>query len=112
MHLLMRYLLMPLFLFIPVISFDESNLPSNNLTVRFDLESHTIKGGSEIKLPEGETAIVNLSGLKILSAAINNKAVAISLGTSKISFIPESSKDILRIEYESEFNSLPDNSQN
>jgi uncharacterized iron-regulated protein len=86
----------------------ETDMPFNELTVQFDMERHTITGVSKIALPAGQKAKINISGLKVTAASIDNRAVVIEPGTESILFTPGSSADVLKIEYEAIYKSLPE----
>ncbi len=102
------FLSLYLFLFLPLVTTAEDNTPLNNLVVRFDLENHTISGISRISLPEGHAAVVNISGLKVLSASVNNKAIITEPGITAINFQPEEANDVLEIIYKAVFDFLPE----
>lgn len=108
MFSLLKILLLFHVLLLPVISFAEDNSALHNLTVRFDLENHTLRGDSQISLQSGQTATIDISGLKIISALINERALIIEPGIDTIRFSPVTPNDILKIEYEAEFKTTPE----
>ena len=112
MNLLSRYVLLLLFLFFPFISFAGNNLPLNELSVSFNPEKHQVRGISKITLPGGKSATINFSGLKIISASIDKRKIIVRPGVFLMDFRPENSNEVLEIEYEAEFNSLPEAEQN
>ena len=112
MNLLSRYLLLLLFLFLPVFSFAGGNFPLNELSVSFDFEKHQVMGISKITLPAGESATINFSGLKIISASIDKRKIIIKPGAAAMNFSPVNPNEVLEIEYEAEFKSLPEAEQN
>lgn len=97
-----------LLLLMPAYSTAETNMPFNELTVQFDLARNRITGVSKISLPAGQTTRVNLSGLKVTAASIHDRPLIIEPGTASITFTPGSSADVLKIEYEAEYRSLPE----
>jgi len=107
MRLILKYLFLLLFLSLSIISTADDSFPINNLTVSFSLENHTLKGVSEIFLPKGQTATINLSGLKIISASVNGEKIITKPGAATMVFSPNTATDVLKIEYEAEFKSLP-----
>lgn len=108
MHILTRLLLVAVFLLSSVIVSYGENMPMNNIKVSFDIEHNLLRGESGISLPSGQTARINVSGLKILSAKINDRTLAIEPGLETITFSPGTPEDILNIKYEAEFNSMPE----
>lgn len=109
MNLLSILILAALWLF-PLSSYalEELAVPVNELTVQFDLEKSTIKGVSRISLPAGQSAKINLTGIKVTTAAINDRPLRVESGTESLTFAPGSAQDILKIEYEAEYRSLPE----
>ena len=105
---LVKYLLVFLFLFFyATICFGE-NMPMNNIKISFDVGHNLLRGESRISLPAGRAAKINLSGLKILSAKINDRTLTIEPGIETITFSPGTPEDVLNIEYEAEFKSMPE----
>ncbi len=87
----------------------ETSMPHNDLTVHFDLERGVITGISRISLPPGQIAKINLTGIKVKAVSIHDRQLIVEPGTGLISFTPETADDVLNIEYEAEFRTLPDN---
>ena len=95
-------------LLLPAYALAETDMPLNDITARFDLERHTIIGVSRISLPAGQTATINLTGIKLTAASIHDRALVVEPGKSSLTFTPGSAEDILQIEYEAEYPHLPD----
>lgn len=87
----------------------EAGMPHNDLTVQFDLERGVITGISRISLPTGQIAKINLTGIKVTAASIHDRQLIVEQGAALITFTPETADDVLKIEYEAEFRTAPDN---
>ncbi len=110
MNMLARITLAALLLFpLPAYALAETGMPHNDLTVEFDLVRGAITGVSRISLPSGQTARVNLTGIKVTAVSIHDRQLIVEPGTGLITFTPETADDILKIEYEAEFRTSPDN---
>ncbi|MDH4230828.1 MAG: ChaN family lipoprotein [Nitrospirota bacterium] len=94
-------------LLLPAYALAETDLPLNDLSVRFDLDRHMIAGVSKISLPAGQTARINLAGIKLTAVFMNDSALVVEPGKSSITFTPGSTEDVLKIEYEAEYANLP-----
>lgn len=114
MNKLIRFLMASFFLSFYAVSFADTAMPKNELSVAFDLDRNVLNGISRISLPSGQTATVNLSGLKILSASINEHTLIVEPGTTTMTFNPGTDQDVLTLKYEAEFKDMPesDNSKN
>jgi aminopeptidase N len=86
----------------------EIAMPINELAVQFDPGNNTIKGVSRISLPAGQSARINLTGIKVMAVSMSDRALAVEPGTASITFAPGSAGDILKIEYEAEYRPLPE----
>jgi hypothetical protein len=100
-------IILAVFLLLPANALAETDMPLNDITARFDFERHTIVGVSRISLPAGQTATINLTGIKLTAASIRDRALILEPGMSSITFTPGSAEDILKIEYEAEYPDLP-----
>ncbi len=98
-------LLLPL----PAYVLAETGMPRNELNVQFDLGRGVITGISRISLPSGQSARINLTGIKVTAASIQGRPLIVEPGTESITFTPGTTDDVLKIEYEAEFRSLPGN---
>lgn len=96
-----------LLVLIPASAFGEKVMPSYDLTVDFNLETHTLRGLARISLPAGQQASVNLEGLRILAASVNDRALITEPGIQTLSFRPGSEEDVLEIAYMAEFAAGP-----
>jgi aminopeptidase N len=83
-------------------------MPLNNLSVQFDLGKNTITGVARISLPRGKSARVHLSGIRVKAVSMGGTPLTVEPGTDSISFTPGSPDDVLKIEYEAEYRSLPE----
>ncbi len=101
MNLLSIIILAALWLF-PLSSYAlaEIAMPLNELAVQFDPGNNTIKGVSRISLPAGQSAKINLTGIKVTAVSVRDRALAVEPGTESITFTPGSAEDILKIEYQ------------
>jgi hypothetical protein len=81
-------------------------MPLNELAVEFDPGNNAIKGVSRISLPAGQSAKINLTGVKVTAVSVRDRALAVEPGTESISFTSGSAGDILKIEYRAEYLSL------
>ncbi len=95
------------FLFMPVISSGMDPMPVNDLSVRFDLERHTLRGVSKISLPAEKKYEIDLFGIKILSVKVNGGVLKTGPDTKVITLGPAGSADTVEIEYEIELTSAP-----
>ncbi|RPI38032.1 MAG: PDZ domain-containing protein [Nitrospiraceae bacterium] len=95
-------------LLLPAYALAETDIPLNDLTVRFDLGRHVIAGVSKISLPAGQAARVNLAGLKLKAVSIRDRALVVEPGAASITFTPGAAEDVLKIEYEAEYPNVPD----
>jgi len=110
MNILAGIALAALFLFpLPAYALAETGMPQNDLTVQFDPGRGVIKGISRISLPSGQIARIKLTGIKVTAVSIHDRPLIVEPGTESITFTPKSADDILKIEYEAEFRSSPDN---
>jgi aminopeptidase N len=108
MHILSKFLSAFVFLLFNVaVSYGE-NMPMNNIKVSFDVGHNLLKGESRISLPSGQSTKIELSGLRVLSAKINDRSLAVEPGIETITFNPGTPEDVLNIEYEAEFKSMPE----
>ena len=107
MYILTRLLLAAIFLLFNVAFTYGENMPMNSIKVSFDVEHNLLRGESRIFLPSGQPAKINVSGLKILSAKINDRTLTLEPGIKTITFSPGSPVDFLNIKYEAEFKSMP-----
>jgi aminopeptidase N len=82
-------------------------MPVNDLTVRFDLEHHTLRGVSRITLPPGRASELDLSGIKILSINVNGGPLKTGPDMKVVTIRPGESADTVEIEYELEVRSAP-----
>lgn len=106
MHVL-RYLLVLVFLGMPLTALAGGKMPVNQLHIDFDLAAQTLRGVSKISSP-GTELKVDLRGLKVISASVNTKNMIIETGTENIVFRPEGPDDLLTIEYEAGSGSFAD----
>jgi uncharacterized iron-regulated protein len=95
-------------LLLPVYALAEPGMPLNDLTIQCDLERGMIRGVSRISLPAGQTARINLTGIRATAVSIHDRPLMIEPGAGSITFTPGSAEDILKIEYEAEYPSLPE----
>ncbi len=109
MRRLQTVLFLILFLFLPLTSFAMENIPANSIEVHFALEHHTMDGISRISLPAGTRAqVVDLSGLKVISAAINGSAVKIDPGMNALTVQPSAAGSTVKIEFSVEASGGPE----
>lgn len=100
MRALLMWLTLAFFLFMPSVSSGTETLPVNNLSVRFDLENHTLSGVSKITIPAGRAAALDLSALRILSIKVNGSPLKIEADAKAVNIRPAESANIVEIEYE------------
>ena len=74
MNLLSIIILAALWLF-PLSSYAlaETAMPLNELSVQFDPLNNTIKGVSRISLPAGQSAKINLTGIKVTAVSMRDR---------------------------------------
>jgi uncharacterized iron-regulated protein len=110
MNILDRIVLAVLLLLtLPGYALAEASVPHNNLTVQFDTGRGVITGTSRISLPPGQIAKINITGIKVTAVSIHDRQLIVEPGAGLITFTPETADDILKIEYEAEFRTLPEN---
>jgi aminopeptidase N len=97
-----------LVLFLPLRSFAMEKLPVNRLDIRFDLDHHKLTGESQIWLPAGTGAVVDLSGLTVISAAIDNRTVRIDPKMPTLTLQPSEAETTVRIEFSVEISEAPE----
>ena len=110
MNMLVRITLAALLLFpLSAYALAETGMSHNDLTVQFDPGKGVITGISRISLPAGQSARIRLTGIKVTAASIHDRPLIVEPGTESVTFTSKTSDDILKIEYEAEFRSSPDN---
>lgn len=107
MYMLLRMVLLAIFLSLPLVSSGMDSMPTNLITVRFDLKRHMLRGVSRISLPEGRPSEVDLSGIRILSATVNGAPLKTEPGASVITFGPAKSAYTVEVEYELDLTTAP-----
>ncbi len=108
MRLFFKILMVSFFLFPPQASVAVEEHPVNTISVRFDTARHLVQGISEITLPQGKTWVVDLAGLTVISASINNMAFTPDRDAKVLSVQTGAAADTLRIEYEVSFTADPE----
>jgi aminopeptidase N len=83
-------------------------LPVNRLDIRFDLDHHKLTGESQISLPAGTGAIVDLSGLTVISASIDNRAVRIDPKMPTLTLQPPEAETTVKIDFSVEISEAPE----
>jgi aminopeptidase N len=97
-----------LVLFLPLRSFAMEKLPVNRLDIRFDLDHHKLIGESRISLPAGTGAVVDLSGLTVISASKDNRAMKIDPKMPSLTLQPSEAETTVRIEFSMEISEAPE----
>lgn len=108
MNIFTKIIVVALLLLLPAYCFAATDMPLNELAVQFDPGRNRITGVSKISLPAGQTARVNLTGVKVTAVSIHDRALIVEPGAESVTFTPGSSADVLKIEYEAEYRSLPE----
>lgn len=108
MNIFSRIALVAVFILLPAYCMAETDMPLNELSVQFETERNRITGVSKISLPAGQTARINVTGIKVTAISIHDRSLIIEPGTASITFTPGSSADVLKIEYEAEYRFLPE----
>jgi aminopeptidase N len=110
MHRLQKTTLFFLFLvlFLPLRSFAMEDLPVNRLNIRFDLDHHKLTGESRISLPARTGAVVDLSGLTVISASIDNRSIRIDPKMLILTLQPSEAGTTARIEFSVEISEAPE----
>ncbi len=102
----MRRFQTALFLFFvllfPLNSLAMESIPENRIEVRFDLDHHRMTGTSRISIPAGKGAEVDLSGLTVISASIDDQTIGIDPKMNALTLKPSSSESIVKIEFQVE----------
>ena len=83
-----------LLLLLPAFCLAQTDMPRNDVEVRFDLEKNLVTGVSRITLPAGESAKISLSGIRVTDVAINDTKLVIESGTESLNFKPAAAEDI------------------
>jgi aminopeptidase N len=96
-----------LVLFLPLRSFAMERLPVNRLDIRFDLDQHKLTGASEISLPAGTGAVVDLTGLTVISVSIDNRAIKIDPKVPTLTLQPSDAKTSVKIDFSVEISEAP-----
>jgi aminopeptidase N len=111
---MLMLLTLAFFLIMPLVSSGAESMPVNDLTVRFDIEHHTLRGLSKITLPPGRASELDLAGLKVLSIKVNGSALSSGPNMKAVTIPPGVSADTVEIEYEVRPQSAPltDNEKN
>jgi aminopeptidase N len=108
----MRTLQTAIFLFLlllfPLTSFAMENIPTNSVEVHFDLDHHRMTGESRITIPAGTGAAVDLSGLIVISASIDNRAASIDPKMPALTLQPSAGRTTVKIEFAVELPVAPE----
>lgn len=105
---ILKVFLISLIILSPALVLGVDAMPLNEITVRFDLRQHLLRGTSRIFLGEVNSAVIDLSGLKVLSASIGGRELILDEGKEKMAFSPGSPDEVLTIEYTAEFSARPE----
>jgi aminopeptidase N len=97
-----------LVLFLPLRSFAMEKLPVNRLDIRFDLDHHKLTGESQISLPVETGAVVDLAGLTVISASIDNRAIKIDPKVSTLTLQPSEAETTVKIKFSAEISEAPE----